>query len=179
MARYYRRYSYGRSAQVPPGAIAAVAAVVLLGAAGGSRVPHSHAQPPAVVTDAIPARSSYTPATWSQAFLSLAGYAATTCNMAFLLAWIHAEGSKWKWRNPLDDELPMPGSKRVNTTSPGHGVMAYVRWADGLHAAAFSLSGRDYPAIRAALAGGNDAQRGANAVAASPWGTEKFEVSCT
>lgn len=183
MTRYY--YGYRAPSRVSGRSVAAVAVagVVLYGAASASPVHAGHTAPASVatapaLTAAIPAASSYTPATWSRAFLLAAGYTATTCNMAFLLAWIHAEGSRWSWRNPLDDELPMPASRRVNTTSPGHGVMAYLRWADGLRASAFTLSGHDYPAIRAALRAGNDAQRGANAVAASPWGTEPFEVSC-
>lgn len=179
MAAYYR---YRRPGQVSPGGAVAIAAVVVVlsGAASAGHA-HGHASPAAVASPpalaaAIQAASSYTPAAWSRAFLLAAGYAATTCNVAFLLAWIRAEGSRWAWRNPLDDELPMPGSREVN--HGGHGVMAYARWADGLRASAYSLSGPDYPAIRAALRAGNDAQRGADAVAQSPWGTEPFSASC-
>lgn len=179
MAGYYR---CRRGGQASPRALlgAGVALVMLSGAvsAGHQHAGTAPAQHAAMSLAAIPAASSYTPATWSRAFLLAAGYAATTCNVAFLLAWIRAEGSRWAWRNPLDDELPMPGSREVNHTGGGHGVMTYARWADGLRASAYSLSGPDYPAIRAALRAGNDAQRAASAVGASPWGTPTFKVSC-
>jgi hypothetical protein len=181
----YRYPRYYRRRQVSPGTLlaAGAAGVVLLGAVSGAHAHPGHAAPAAMasapaVTDAIPAASSYTPAAWSRAFLLAAGYAATTCNMAFLLAWINAEGSQWKWRNPLDDELPEPGSYRVNTTGPGQGVQAYASWPSDLGATRLTLTGPDYRPIRSALAAGNDAQRAADAVARSPWGTEPFEASC-
>jgi hypothetical protein len=179
MTGYYR---YRRPGQVSPRALlgAGVALVVLSGAVSAG---HQHpGSPPAthaaMALAAIPAASSWTPATWSRAFLLAAGYAATGCNVAFVLAWINAEGSRWSWRNPLDDELAEPGSYRVNETAPGQGVMDYPTWPLGLRATTITLSGPDYSAIRSALGAGNDAQRGADAVAASPWGTEFFEVSC-
>lgn len=180
MTRYYAPYRYRARSQVPGRSVAvAAAAAVVLGAGGAA---HSNVSRSAAAAMARPpaltAASSYTPATWSRAFLVAAGYNATACNTALVLAWIVAEGSDWSWRNPLDDELPEPGSYRVNTTGPGQGVQAYPSWALGLRATVITLSGPDYPAIRAALAAGDDAQRGADAVAASEWGTEPFEVTC-
>jgi hypothetical protein len=134
--------------------------------------------PRAVTDSVITARPSYTPASWTLAFLRAARMPATTCNRRAVQAWIHAEGSQWAWRNPLDDELPEPGSRKVNDTGGGNGVMAYPSWGEDLTATALTLSGPDYTGIRSALRAGNDAQRVAAAVAMSPWGTEPYEVSC-
>jgi hypothetical protein len=185
-AGYYR---YRRPGQVSPGGIVAIATVVVVlsGAASAHPGHPGHAAPASVatapaLTAAIPAASSYTPATWSRAFLLAAGYAATTCNLAFVVAWTRGEGGHWHNKakyNPLDDELPEPGSHRINTTGPGQGVQAYVSWGQGLAATRFTLSGPDYTAIRAALRAGNDPRRATRAVLGSQWGTRVIpKVSC-
>jgi hypothetical protein len=189
MTRYrYRSYGYRAPSRVSGRSVAAVAVagVVLYGFTTAGHPHPGHAAPAAmatrpVVTAAIPAAISYTPASWSRAFLLDAGYQPTGCNLAFVRGWERAEGGNWQNAaryNPLDDELPRPGSHRINTTGPGQGVQAYISWGQGLAATRLTLSGPDYASIRAALTSGNDAQRAADAVAASPWGTGRFTVTC-
>jgi hypothetical protein len=134
---------------------------------------------PAPTPVPVPAANSYTPATWAVALLADDGEPDTRCNVAFLVAWEHAEGGHWgnaAKHNPLDDELPEPGSHPINDTGGGRGVQAYTSWAEGLAATVFTL--QHYPAIRAALAAGGNAQAAADAVADSSWGTERFAASC-
>jgi hypothetical protein len=140
--------------------------------------PASTAAPAAPIPTSVPAAGSYTPATWAVTFLRVIGEPVTTCNVAAVTGWQHAEGNP-NWyadHNPLDDELPEPGSTRINDTGNGTGVMKYVSWGEGLAATRFTI--QHYPAVLAALRAGNNAQRVADAVAASPWGTEKFTVTC-
>lgn len=139
--------------------------------AGGLQDPVGFARPvPLAAATAV----SYTPASWASAFLQLAGYRRTPCNIAAITAWIRAEGSNWAWRNPLDDTRQMPGSRPVNSKH----VQDYTSWDRGLNATTATLSGPDYGSIRAALTAGSDAQAVADAVSASVWGTEPFAVEC-
>lgn len=134
--------------------------------------------PLAHTTVTVSARGSYTPASWARALLHDGGYPVTSCTVAAVTAWQNAEGDwtaghAW-WHNPLNDKRLMPGSG--NATSQG--VQRYTSWGSGLTATEATLSGPDYGSIRAALAAANNAQNVANAVAASPWGTQAFQASC-
>jgi hypothetical protein len=179
---YYRR-SYRPAVRLDGRTLAGAAvAVVAVAAVAHPAAHHGHEDArPASVAAAIPARvpaGGYTPRTWSAAFIHDVGDHATRCNMAFVRDWIRAEGSKVAWHNLLDTERPGPGSRRVNETSPGHGVQSFPTWAEGLHETVLTIRNGRYTAVLAALRAGNDAQRAADAVAASPWGTELFEASC-
>jgi hypothetical protein len=163
----YRRYSYRRSND---GTKLAVAAVIALAMAGAGGVTAGHA-----VVTAVRGGSSYTPQTWAVAFLRATGEPATPCNLGFVRAWERAEGGAFvnnATGNPLNDTLIEPGSHPVNAV----GVQAYASWGQGLAATVTTLS--HYPGILAALSAGNDAQRAADAVAVSPWGTQPFTASC-
>jgi hypothetical protein len=141
--------------------------------------PSAAPSPAVTIPTSVPAAGSYTPSTWAVAFLHVIGEPATACNVAAVTGWERAEGGHWHNHaayNPLDDELPEPGSTRINDTGNGTGVMKYVSWGQGLAASAYTM--RHYPAIQAALRAGNNAQRVASQVAASTWGTGQFTVTC-
>ena len=95
----------------------------------------------------------------------------TTDNMAAIIAWEMAEGGHWynsAHYNPLNTTWRMPGATSMNSV----GVKAYLSWAQGLAATVNTFHNGLYEGILAALRAGNDAQAVADAVAASPWGTE-------
>jgi hypothetical protein len=161
--------SHGSGPVITPPALAAV-------------TPHvsAPAAPVAAPRASTPALTG-TPSTqdlWARAFLKLAGFRRTPCNKGAIEAWIHAEGSDPKWKNFLDDTLPLPGSSTVNSA----GVRSYRKWIDGLRAAVHTL--RYHPAIEKALRAGNNAQAVADAVqvpstSGHMWGTAPFSATCT
>lgn len=174
---------YGRSGSSNPLALAGAAAAVAVLASAGTAAAHHHhhAGRPSVADIVVPARNSYTPRTWAVAFLHVIREPETACNIAFVVAWEHAEGGHWGNTaafNPLDSERVMPGSRGINHTPGGGAVQAYVSWQQGLRASRLTILNGHYPAILAALAAGNDAQRAATAAYLSPWGTEEFGASC-
>jgi hypothetical protein len=156
------------------------AGVKLLAAlgAGAYLAFHSPASHAVLATlTSIPTGGSYTPQSWAPAFLAAAGEPVTACNERFVLAWENAEGGAWSnsaTDNPLNSTLPEPGSRSINSA----GVQAYTSWQQGLEADAATLHNGNYPGILSALSAGNDAQKAADAVAGSPWGTGKFHASC-
>jgi hypothetical protein len=151
--------------------VGAVAVVVLASAS-------HHGAAGATTTDAaVPAGSTYTPASWAAALLPAGGWPATACNLGAIEAWESAEGGQWENSaafNPLNTTQPEPGSWTINSG----GVRAYVSWQQGFRATLTTLSYADYSGIRAALSAGDNAQAVADAVAASPWGTEPFKANC-
>ena len=101
----------------------------------------------------------------------------TACNIGAVTAWEAAEGGEWDntaAANPLDTTQPEPGSWPMNSV----GVQAYPSWAEGLEANLTVITNGLYGGILSALAAGGNAQAVADAVAASPWGTEPFTPSC-
>ncbi|MGO8683916.1 MAG: hypothetical protein ACLQUT_04985 [Thermoleophilia bacterium] len=117
----------------------------------------------------------YTPQTWAGAFMRVAQLTDTPSNLAAITAWEMAEGGNWNNSatfNPLNTTLPEPGSTSMNWV----GVQAYTSWARGFQATVATLYNGNYTAIIAALKAGTSAQAVADAVAASPWGTQQFTV---
>ncbi len=113
---------------------------------------------------------------WAQALLADAHLPLTSSNLAAMVAWEMAEGGNWyngATCNPLDTTMPEPGATSMNWV----GVKAYTSWTEGFTATLATLFNGDYEGILAALRRGNDAQAVADAVAASPWGTEPFVVA--
>lgn len=100
----------------------------------------------------------------------------TPANTHALIAWENAEGGNWENDaafNPLNTTQPMPGAG--NTGSQGD-IKVYNSWSQGLAATAKTLENGSYGGILSALHRGTNAQAVANAVAASPWGTNSFTV---
>ncbi len=165
-------------------AAAAFIAFALVGAfayASGGHFPgtagHAAAGVPArgmVAAGRMPGGSSYTRASWAAALLKAGGFPATGCNRGAITAWETAEGSTWSWHNPLDTTQPGPGSHPINHVK----VQSYPDWRTGFAATIVTLHTGRYGPVLAALAAGNDAQAVADAVAASPWGTQSFQASC-
>ena len=158
-----------------------LAAAVLAGLALAAVVHASAGQrPPAAVPAAlaaIPAGGAYTPQTWAPVFLGVIGEPRTPCNLAAIEAWETAEGGAWSnpaSYNPLNTAQPEPGSYPVNSD----GVQAYPSWQEGLAGNAAAITNGLYGPVLAALSAGSNAQAVADAVAASPWGTQPFTASC-
>jgi hypothetical protein len=165
---YLRRYGRGT---VPTPVLAGVAAGIALAIAGGNAATHHHHAPAPAITWA---GQRYTPQTWATAFLSSASLPGTRCNGAAVVAWIAAEGSRPRWHNPLDSTMPEPGSKPVNPV----GVQSYTSWRQGLAATAATIRNGLYPGVLAAFEAAGGAQAVADAVSASPWGTQPFTAEC-
>ncbi len=151
-------------------ALPLVVIVLVLGSTGGGPAAAAPAAPAAVAS----ARAAAPGAPWARALLAAGGWPATGCNTGAIQAWERAEGSTPAWHNPLDTTLREPGSRPVNSV----GVQAYPSVQEGLAATVATLRGGPYGPVLSALAAGNDAQAVANAVAASPWGTEPFTAGC-
>lgn len=165
--RVPRRY---RRSTVDPRAIAGAGAaiVAVVAAAGGITGHHGHHH------GAGRGHAVAVAGSWPRAFLATAGLPVTACDLAAIRAWRRAEGSNPGWLNPLDTTMPEPGSRPVNSV----GVQAYTSRRQGLAATSATLHNGLYGPVLAALRAGDDAQRVADAVAASPWGTLPFGASC-
>lgn len=97
------------------------------------------------------------------------GVALTEENAIGMVAWGWAEGTDAAW-NVFDTTEPWPGSTRFNSA----GVRNYPNWLAGIAATWTTLRNGDYGPIIAQLKAGDSADAFAEAVAASPWGTEPF-----
>lgn len=149
------------------------AGVVVVAAAYFASAGHHHGG--AVLDDsAVHMSGGYTARSWAVAYLHAGHFRATRCNVAAIEGQEHAEGTYSAFRNPLDTTQPEPGSWSVNSA----GVQHYASWGQGLHATVVTLRNGRYPAMIAALRAGNDAQRYADAAAASHWGTGQYTASC-
>ena len=104
---------------------------------------------------------------WSIGLLDLLGDPVTVENIRALSAWIGAESNNSRYHNPLATTMGASGASDVNSV----GVKSYPNDIIGLDATVRTLHNGYYPAILAALAQGNSAQRVVVAVASSPWGT--------
>jgi len=154
-------------------ALPLVVIVLVLGSTGGSAAAAA-AAPAGAVIPASAAGAGSTGTAWARSLLAAGGWPATGCNTGAVVAWERAEGSTPAWHNLLDTTLREPGSHPVNSV----GVQAYPSVQAGLAATVATLRGGPYGPILAALAAGDNAQAVADAVAASPWGTEPFTASC-
>jgi hypothetical protein len=126
---------------------------------------------------AVPLGGPYTPDSWASAFLAAIPEPRTACNMGAVEAWEDAEGGAWNDAaadNPLNTTQPERGSYPIN----GDNVQAFPSWGEGLQANVTVITNGRYGGILSALQAGTSAQAVADAVAASPWGTEQFQASC-
>jgi hypothetical protein len=147
--------------------------VVVVAAAYFASAGHHHGG--AVLDDsAVHMPGGYTARSWAVAYLHAGGFRATRCNVAAIEGQEHAEATYSRYRNPLDSTEREPGSWSINSV----GVQHYASWGQGLRATVVTLRNGRYPAMIAALRAGNDAQRYADAAAASDWGTGQYTASC-
>jgi hypothetical protein len=174
MTYRYRRY---RRQRLSGGQLAAVAAAVaVLGGAAGASTHHG-AQAGAAAVSAAPA-SSGARVSWARALLRIEGLPRTPCEVASIVAWEDAENSPASWRNPLDTTISEPGSQdEVRTQTPGVWVQGYTSRGQSLAATDATLHNGLYGSVLTALEQGGG-QAVADAVAASLWGTQPFEVGC-
>jgi cell pole-organizing protein PopZ len=98
--------------------------------------------------------------------LSALGAPQTAENVRAIAAWAQAEGTSAAF-NPLATTETAPDATNFN----GVGVKNYPTYAEGVQATVATLMNGRYSNILAALADGSSAQRVAQAIAQSPWGT--------
>lgn len=96
----------------------------------------------------------------------------TAENIRFLNAWQQAEGTRAAF-NPLATTQPAKGAGNFNTV----GVKDYTSYSQGLDATVRTLTNGRYGNILTALRQGNSAERAAQAVAESPWGTGRLVLN--
>jgi hypothetical protein len=125
-----------------------------------------------------PGGTSYTAQSWARAFLASARLPAKGCDLAAVEAWQHAEGSNPAWHNPLDTTQPWPRGNPASHGINSKNVQSYPDVRSGLAATVHTLYNGRYGPVVAALRTNNSAQQVADAVAASPWGTQPFTASC-
>jgi hypothetical protein len=172
----YRYQRYRRQRLSGGQLAAAVAAVAVLGGAAGATT-HHDAQAGAAAVSAAPGGSGGR-VSWARALLRIEGLPRTPCEVASIVAWEDAENSPASWHNPLDTTVSEPGSQdEVQTQTPGVWVQGYTSRSQGLNATDATLHNGLYGPVLAALNEGGG-QAVADAVAASPWGTEPFQAGC-
>jgi hypothetical protein len=157
--------------------VSAVAAGLLMAAINGHGAATTARAGNTLTARMIPAGSSYTAASWAAALLTAGGWPRTSCNVSAITAWERAEGGHWANTarfNPLNTTQPEPGSWSMNSAD----VQAYPSWRSGFAATLATLGNGHYPAILSALSAGTSARAVADAVAASPWGTARFQADC-
>jgi hypothetical protein len=88
-------------------------------------------------------------------------------NVYALLAWMKAEGGSAHF-NPMNTTQKASGSTPYNSA----GVQNYTSWNQGIQATVATLTNGSYGPVLAALRGDKGAQAIAQAVGASPWGTD-------
>lgn len=108
------------------------------------------------------------------------GAPVTPENMKFLYSWRQAEGGKAKY-NPFNTTQPRPNSGFYNCLKKGlkgcvAGVRNYATPQDGIDATIKTLKNGKYNNILDALKKGNDAEKSAQALKNSPWGTGELAL---
>lgn len=101
-------------------------------------------------------------------------------NMKFLYAWRQAEGGKAK-NNPFNTTQAKPNSTFYNCLKKGisgckSGVRNYMSSQDGIDATIKTIKNGRYQNIIDALKSGNSAEKTAQALKSSPWGTGELAL---
>lgn len=101
-------------------------------------------------------------------------------NMKFFYAWRQAEGGKAK-NNPFNTTQPKPNSTFYNCLKKGisgckSGVRNYMSSRDGIDATVKTIKNGRYQNIIDALKSGDSAEKSAQALKSSPWGTGQLAL---
>lgn len=101
-------------------------------------------------------------------------------NMKFLYAWRQAEGGKAR-NNPFNTTQSKPGSTFYNCLKKGvsgckSGVRNYLSSQDGIDATVKTIKNGRYQNIINALKSGDSAEKSAQALKSSPWGTGELAL---
>jgi hypothetical protein len=101
-------------------------------------------------------------------------------NMKFFYAWRQAEGGKAK-NNPFNTTQPKPNSTFYNCLKKGisgckSGVRNYMSSRDGIDATVKTIKNGRYQNIIDALKSGDSAEKAAQALKSSPWGTGQLAL---
>jgi hypothetical protein len=106
------------------------------------------------------------PVRWAKDFLTKLGMPVTSENVKAVVAWQKAEGTAAKF-NPLATTQPWDGATKFNSV----GVRNFATYQDGVDANVKVITNGLYENVLAALRAGDSAEKVAQAIAASPWGT--------
>jgi outer membrane protein assembly factor BamD len=130
--------------------------------------------------DVTPLTKTTTDDEFYKAILKGIGAPITDENMKFFYAWRQAEGGKAK-NNPFNTTQPKPNSTFYNCLKKGisgckSGVRNYMSSRDGIDATVKTIKNGRYQNIIDALKSGDSAEKAAQALKSSPWGTGQLAL---
>jgi hypothetical protein len=130
--------------------------------------------------DVTPLTKTTTDDEFYKSILKGIGAPITDENMKFLYAWRQAEGGKAR-NNPFNTTQSKPGSTFYNCLKKGvsgckSGVRNYLSSQDGIDATVRTIKNGRYQNIINALKSGDSAEKSAQALKSSPWGTGELAL---
>lgn len=131
-------------------------------------------------SDVTPLTKTTTDDEFYKSILKGIGAPITDENMKFLYAWRQAEGGKAR-NNPFNTTQSKPGSTFYNCLKKGvsgckSGVRNYLSSQDGIDATVRTIKNGRYQNIINALKSGDSAEKSAQALKSSPWGTGELAL---
>ena len=131
-------------------------------------------------SDVTPLTKTTTDDEFYKSILKGIGAPITDENMKFLYAWRQAEGGKAR-NNPFNTTQSKPGSTFYNCLKKGvsgckSGVRNYLSSQDGIDATVRTIKNGRYQNIINSLKSGDSAEKSAQALKSSPWGTGELAL---
>ena len=131
-------------------------------------------------SDVTPLTKTTTDDEFYKSILKGIGAPITDENMKFFYAWRQAEGGKAR-NNPFNTTQSKPGSTFYNCLKKGvsgckSGVRNYLSSQDGIDATVRTIKNGRYQNIINALKSGDSAEKSAQALKSSPWGTGELAL---
>ena len=131
-------------------------------------------------SDVTPLTKTTTDDEFYKSILKGLGAPITDENMKFFYAWRQAEGGKAR-NNPFNTTQSKPGSTFYNCLKKGvsgckSGVRNYLSSQDGIDATVRTIKNGRYQNIINALKSGDSAEKSAQALKSSPWGTGELAL---
>ena len=131
-------------------------------------------------SDVTPLTKTTTDDEFYKSILKGIGAPITDENMKFFYAWRQAEGGKAR-NNPFNTTQSKPGSTFYNCLKKGvsgckSGVRNYLSSQDGVDATVRTIKNGRYQNIINALKSGDSAEKSAQALKSSPWGTGELAL---
>ena len=131
-------------------------------------------------SDVTPLTKTTTDDEFYKSILKGIGAPITDENMNFFYAWRQAEGGKAR-NNPFNTTQSKPGSTFYNCLKKGvsgckSGVRNYLSSQDGIDATVRTIKNGRYQNIINALKSGDSAEKSAQALKSSPWGTGELAL---
>jgi len=131
-------------------------------------------------SDVTPLTKTTTDDEFYKSILKGIGAPITDENMKFFYAWRQAEGGKAR-NNPFNTTQSKPGSTFYNCLKKGvsgckSGVRNYLSSQDGIDATVRTIKNGRYQNIINSLKSGDSAEKSAQALKSSPWGTGELAL---